>query len=382
MMKKILLAFFCFYTSQVFAQPANDEPCGAIDLSVTQGGAVCTPSTVISWTGATASATTPFPACGQWATGKRDVWYKFSLPANVNRINLRTASGTGTSDAILAIYSAASCSGPFTQVGCSDDFTGAMPGFDSLAVTGGQTFYLRISQYNATNANGEISICISSFYLPGAIDPTKTVGINVEYPQANLDVNGTAILRGNVQLMGGNPAAGKVLTSDAAGNASWQPIPSAPVVPTIAFAGTLDSSRTLFYNVDTKLHFFAGSGNLVNFNIGSGYNNATDEFTAPSAGLYEFTVRMTCVLQSGKPYGISAYFAVNGTPGYTSLFALPEFAAGSIAVNSAVHTALFNLAAGDKVTVFAKLSSQSVTSAQITNFAGSTNNSMFWGRKL
>ncbi|MCP9752424.1 hypothetical protein [Ferruginibacter sp. HRS2-29] len=381
-MKILILALLCFYSGQVFAQPANDEPCGAIDLSVTQGGAVCTPSTLLSWTGATASATTPFPSCGQWSTGKRDVWYKFSLPANVNKLNIRTAAGTGTTDAIMAVYTAASCSGPFTQVGCSDDFVAALPGFDSLAVTGGQTFYLRISQYNATNPNGELSICVTSFYIPAAADPLKTVGINVEFPQANLDVNGTTILRNGVQLLGGNPGAGKVLTSDAGGNATWQPIPSAPVVAPVAFAATLDSSRTLFYNVDTKLHFGASANGPVSFNPGTVYSNATDEFTAPSAGIYEFTVRMTCVLVSGTPYGVEAHFAVNGTAGYSSLFALPPFSPGSIGVHSAVHTALYNLAAGDKVTVFAKLSSQSVSSAQITNFAGSSNNSMFWGRKV
>ncbi|MBL7727187.1 MAG: hypothetical protein JNM68_05860 [Dinghuibacter sp.] len=47
------------------------------------------------------------------------------------------------------------------------------------------------------------------------------VGINTNDPQAMLDVNGT------VKISGGSPGAGKVLTSDATGNASWQ-APDAP----------------------------------------------------------------------------------------------------------------------------------------------------------
>jgi hypothetical protein len=73
------------------------------------------------------------------------------------------------------------------------------------------------------------------------------VGINNTNPASVLDVNGTTHLNGNVDLdgtlsiSGGSPGAGKVLTSDASGNASWQ-APDAPTcmlnVFEIAFALT------------------------------------------------------------------------------------------------------------------------------------------------
>lgn len=49
-----------------------------------------------------------------------------------------------------------------------------------------------------------------------SIADNGNVGINNNNPQAMLDVNGT------VKISGGAPGAGKVLTSDATGNASWQ----------------------------------------------------------------------------------------------------------------------------------------------------------------
>ncbi|MCB0529847.1 MAG: hypothetical protein KDC65_15325, partial [Saprospiraceae bacterium] len=45
------------------------------------------------------------------------------------------------------------------------------------------------------------------------------VGINTDSPTASLDVNGT------VKIRGGTPGEGKVLTSDADGNARWQALP-------------------------------------------------------------------------------------------------------------------------------------------------------------
>lgn len=54
------------------------------------------------------------------------------------------------------------------------------------------------------------------------------VGINNTTPATLLDVNGTSHFNGNMDIdgilsiSGGSPGAGKVLTSDASGNASWQ----------------------------------------------------------------------------------------------------------------------------------------------------------------
>ena len=48
------------------------------------------------------------------------------------------------------------------------------------------------------------------------------VGINTSTPQTSLDVAGSMTVSGQIKITGGNPGAGKVLTSDADGLASWQ----------------------------------------------------------------------------------------------------------------------------------------------------------------
>ena len=48
------------------------------------------------------------------------------------------------------------------------------------------------------------------------IDEVGNIGIGVYDPDAKLEVNG------QVKITGGNPGAGKVLTSDANGLATWE----------------------------------------------------------------------------------------------------------------------------------------------------------------
>ena len=50
------------------------------------------------------------------------------------------------------------------------------------------------------------------------------VGIGTLTPAAGakLDVNGNVNVAGTIKIVGGTPGAGKVLTSDASGNATWQ----------------------------------------------------------------------------------------------------------------------------------------------------------------
>ncbi|MBK8686273.1 MAG: hypothetical protein IPN26_15555 [Bacteroidetes bacterium] len=76
------------------------------------------------------------------------------------------------------------------------------------------------------------------------------IGIGTNTPSERLEVNG------QVKITGGTPGAGKVLTSDASGIASWQPIPA----PSLGGATTLDSS----YNFNGP-----GLGRIINANNGA-----------------------------------------------------------------------------------------------------------------
>ena len=92
---------------------------------------------------------------------------------------------------------------------------------------------------------------LASFGTAHATDLTLTiqengVGIGIATPEATLDVNGTVWIRG------GSPGNGRVLTSNASGLASWQPLPSFDLYQPslgvryiIATEGTYPNSRRL-----------------------------------------------------------------------------------------------------------------------------------------
>ncbi|MBK8686135.1 MAG: hypothetical protein IPN26_14810 [Bacteroidetes bacterium] len=76
------------------------------------------------------------------------------------------------------------------------------------------------------------------------------MGIGTNTPTEKLEING------QIKITGGTPGSGKVLTSDASGIASWQPIPA----PSLGGATTLDSA----YNFNGP-----GLGRIINANDGA-----------------------------------------------------------------------------------------------------------------
>jgi hypothetical protein len=138
---------------------------------------------------------------------------------------------------------------------------------------------------------------------------TGTGGLGV-YGKADLGIgvqavsqNGTGLLassgtgralevNGNLKIAGGNtnPGAGKVLTSDANGNATWQQ-PAAE--PKIAFraTGVHPNFVNLTYLSFTRVQFntqqYDYSGNYIAVSE-NGDPNGSSEFYVPVAGLYHF----------------------------------------------------------------------------------------------
>jgi trimeric autotransporter adhesin len=104
---------------------------------------------------------------------------------------------------------------------------------------------------NDLNNNGDQNFWIIDVLNGGGprffIDPAGQVGINNETPGATLDVAGT------IKISGGAPGAGKVLTSDAIGLASWQDAGggwsltgNAGINPALNFLGTTDAQPLRF----------------------------------------------------------------------------------------------------------------------------------------
>lgn len=143
------------------------------------------------------------------------------------------------------------------------------------------------------------------------IDYIGRVGIGTASPNAQLHVVGQSLFAGNVSFDGGadvttspinvysgqtfksgstlkiesNAAAGKVLTSDATGTATWKssnPVTLAALPPTPA--NNVGTTATV-------LNFRTDS--YACFDDNGGFDNSLNRFTVPEAGTYQITVNVT-----------------------------------------------------------------------------------------
>ena len=151
----VLVSAFCI-SGNLFAQPANDNPCGAIALPV---NAACA-ATAGTRNGATATVYAPVipaPGCANY-TGA-DVWYRVVVPAN-GAVSIRSTAGTLT-DGGMAAYSSTGCANgnTFTFIECDDDDgPGNMPQLDLTCLTPGATIYIRFWRYGGSGGQ-TFSIC-------------------------------------------------------------------------------------------------------------------------------------------------------------------------------------------------------------------------------
>jgi hypothetical protein len=166
---KLILLFTCFtlLTFQLFAQPANDEPCAATLLTV---DASCTFNTYNS-TGATASVGPPAPGCGNYTTG--DIWFKVTVPASGN-ILIDSKEGSIT-DSDIAIYNG-TC-GSLNLIEC-DDYdspNGWMASIYRTGLTPGETIWIRVWDYNGTT--GTFDMCITTLNPPSNDEPCNAIAL-------------------------------------------------------------------------------------------------------------------------------------------------------------------------------------------------------------
>lgn len=210
-----------FFSAKIFAQPANDDPCGAITIPVNAGdifGAICTPTTSYSWTAATLTAATPNPSCiASSQSNIRDVWYKMVVPAS-GKIQIVMKATLGHH---LTVYAQATCSNTiafvekacYTYAGAS---TVANTTFTGLAA--GTTVYLRITRTTEMpNSSSAILLCANDVVTVPVIDNTKSVGIGTNTPAAKLDVAGTTVIRDSLVVSGSIETRSKLKAPDLKG---------------------------------------------------------------------------------------------------------------------------------------------------------------------
>jgi hypothetical protein len=159
-----LLSFFG-WSGPARAQ-ANDEPCSAITL--TPSGQLCTAPTVGTLQAATFTTPNGYSnqtPCGGTFGQPLDVWYKFTTASSGLGSTGATVSVTGNAAAQVRLFSAVSCAGPFTQLGCQGATVpnSAAPALATTALTPNTTYYVRV----AGNTAGPFTICLTDG--PGAV---------------------------------------------------------------------------------------------------------------------------------------------------------------------------------------------------------------------
>lgn len=191
------------------------------------------------------------------------------------------------------------------------------------------------------------------------ITSTGNIGINALNPVANLDMGGS--FRYNT----GTQAAGKVLTSDAGGYASWQDLPG-----TVAFKAQRWASDMTVNGTYQEVVF-----DSVFVNDGNAYDPTTGYFTAPSDGLYFFQATLVWISAS-LPHTV---LITLGSPDHVieETAALAEITPTLGDGMSTSTSGLFFLSAGDAVHVTA--GEESAGDATIVNYIGRTN---YFGYKV
>ena len=124
------------------AAPANDDPCGAINLPM---NGTCNPLSA-SVDGATTTAL-PDPSCGSFTT-QGDVWFETTVGASgLLQIDL----SDGGIDANMAIYDGVDCDN-LNEIGCSVSNT-----FYSDVIPAGTQLWIRV--WDENNSVGSFTIC-------------------------------------------------------------------------------------------------------------------------------------------------------------------------------------------------------------------------------
>ncbi len=149
---------------------------------------------------------------------------------------------------------------------------------------------------------------------------------------------------GKVQISGQGAAAGKVLTSDATGNATWQASTSTPDIHITSIGG---SNQVLSSTTFTDINTWTGLDEAG----GANYNPATGEYTIPVSGYYAVKAQIGFVPASITVNDVvEVAIRLNGSLG-TSLFTQTVLTAGQPYKPGLVVQTERRYVAGDKITI-------------------------------
>ena len=150
-MRKCVFLSALVLASNTFSQPANDEPCGAVEMVIGNTCVTISGSDVND----TATVGVPAPGCGDYQG--HDVWFRLVAPlTGTADITMTEAS---FNDGAMALYSADSCSGELTLIECDDDGgSGLLPRIFRNDLVAGHLYFIRAYGYGTTT--GSFAICV------------------------------------------------------------------------------------------------------------------------------------------------------------------------------------------------------------------------------
>jgi hypothetical protein len=241
----------------------TDEPCNAGFFPVDEQdplGQDCTPVTFYNWSAATLTPAIPNPSCIAPMPGSnvRDVWFKIRVPASGKLKVNHTYNGT-----CLVAYTAPSCNGPFTELGCT------FFGLNWQNLTPNSILYFRIFRYTGSStalADGSAKICAAvSNVVPSANNNVGRIGIGIDTPFAKLDVVGNAIFRDKVTALGNIETRGDLIVT---GNI-FSKFGNTKLPNNTAATGQFSVDSLAFSNrLGNRLSLYGGFGNVPQYGLG------------------------------------------------------------------------------------------------------------------
>jgi hypothetical protein len=204
---------------------ANDEPCGAIPIPLNTGS-TCQATAYGSVAGATSTVAYGYnnTGCGTTFSNPYDVWFTFTTPTTGPASTGVNLSLTGTGKQVR-VFSAASCAGPFTDVGCSGLSPGVTtpPELTLRNLSPGTTYFVRVAHTGANDPTTTIfTLCLTP--APSCAAPT------------GLAVTTTSATVSSLAFAAGFGANGYTVTYQTPGGAV-QTVAPAPTASPVALTG-------------------------------------------------------------------------------------------------------------------------------------------------
>ena len=161
----VFFLFFAFQKSEAQA-PANDNPCAALEVFVTQ---TCNNPPTFSNSNATVTTNNgyTFPGCSQTNTAK-DVWFKIKTTNNGGNNDTQFAITTnGAPIGQIRIFSAVTCAGPFSEIAQACE---PLLNTTRCIVNNAQantTYYIMVGGYWDNSPTGTFTLCATPLPLAG-----------------------------------------------------------------------------------------------------------------------------------------------------------------------------------------------------------------------